>query len=317
MLADLKKHASPDAVHTVVMDAGIATEENLKLLGDEKYNYVCVARKRLKDFEQDINTPRTTQFTDREQNKVELAIFKPKGFDDTWMYVQSDAKKVKERSMDNKLTEAFEQDLKIAIDALAKKGGTKAVSKVHERIGRIKQKHKRISGRYDVKIIEATGQASHITWTVKPLKPSEDKADGVCFIRTNLEYTTESKLWDIYNTIREVEDTFRCLKSDLNIRPIHHQLDNRIKSHIYLTILAYQLVNTIKFMLKHKGINYHWTTIVRLVNTQTIQTIEIPTDTKRIHLRQPSRPISEVQQIYSATGTIHSKPSVKKYVVYH
>jgi len=138
MLANLKKHASPDAVHTVVMDAGIATEENLKLLGDEKYNYVCVARKRLKDFEQDINTPRTTQFTDREQNKVELAIFKPKGFDDTWMYVQSDAKKVKERSMDNKLTEAFEQDLKIAIDALAKKGGTKAVSKVHERIGRIK-----------------------------------------------------------------------------------------------------------------------------------------------------------------------------------
>jgi transposase len=317
MLADLKQHATPNTSHTVVLDAGIATEENLQLLVKEKYHYVCVSRKRIKDYEQDISDTRTIRLTDREKNQIELSIFQPKGFDDTWMYVQSEAKKLKEQSMDIKLKEAFELDMKSALDSLTKKGGTKISAKVHQRIGRFMQKHKRVSGQYEITTSELDGNVTDIKWEQKPPKTTEDKANGVYFIRTNLENTAESHLWDVYNTIREVEDTFRCLKSDLNIRPIHHQKDDRIKSHIYLTILAYQLVNTIKYMLRQKGIRYQWQTIVTLMNTQTIQTIEIPTDSKNIHLRQPSKPMEEVQKIYTATACSYSKPAIKKYVVYH
>jgi len=117
--------------------------------------------------------------------------------------------------------------------------------------------------------------------------------------------------------IREVESTFRCLKSDLNIRPIHHQKDERVEAHIYLTILAYQLVNTIKYMLKAKGIKYNWTNILRIMNTQTIQTIILPTDKKNIHISKASNPIEEVQQIYKATNCKQTKAAIKKYVVYH
>ncbi|MGY8916592.1 MAG: hypothetical protein ACKVJF_16100, partial [Flavobacteriales bacterium] len=110
---------------------------------------------------------------------------------------------------------------------------------------------------------------------------------------------------------------FRCLKSDLGIRPVFHQKDERIESHIYLTILAYQLVNTIRHMLKEKGINHDWKNILRIMSTHTIQTIELPTDKKTIHLRKPSKPIKEVQQIYSATGCEETQKAIKKYVVYH
>ena len=121
----------------------------------------------------------------------------------------------------------------------------------------------------------------------------------------------------MYNTIREVESTFRCLKSDLQIRPVHHQNDERIEAHIYLTILAYQLVNTIRYMLKEQGLHYDWKNIVRIMNTQTIQTIILPTDKKTIHLRKPSKPIQEVQEIYTATKCEDTQKPIKKYVVYH
>jgi transposase len=95
-------------------------------------------------------------------------------------------------------------------------------------------------------------------WEFVENKIKQDKSRGVYFIRTNHDTTSESKLWDVYNTIREVEATFRGLKTDLNIRPVHHQNDDRIDAHMYLTILAYQLVNTIRHMLKNNGINHGW-----------------------------------------------------------
>ncbi len=136
-------------------------------------------------------------------------------------------------------------------------------------------------------------------------------------MRTNYSDPTENQLWDIYNTIREVESTFRCLKTDLQIRPIHHQKDERIKSHIYLTVLAYQLVNTIRYMLKQHGLTYDWRNILRILNTHTIQTVVLPTDKKVIHMRIPSKPIEQLQQIYSATQCKHTQTPTKKYVVYH
>ena len=96
---------------------------------------------------------------------------------------------------------------------------------------------------FQIEIKEASNLAIDITWALKIAVQKEEKLKGVYFIRTNHDNKTESQLWNIYNTIREVESTFRCLKTDLSMRPIHHQLDSRIESHIYLMILAYQYKN--------------------------------------------------------------------------
>jgi len=313
MVADLEKH-SGKAKKTIVMDAGIATEENLELIREKGYDYVCVSRKRLKDYQP---ATKVSQFTDREKNKVELAVFHPKDSPDTWMYVQSDAKRKKEESMSGKLNKRFEEELESIKAALSRKGGTKKVEKVWERIGRTKEKHNRASGKYQVTVEQDKGLATDIKWELKPNPVKEEKEKGVYFIRTSYKDPGEKELWDIYNTIREVESTFRCLKSDLSIRPVFHQKDERVEAHIYLTILAYQLVNTIRHMLKEKGINHDWKNILRIMSTQTIQTVELPTDKKDIHLRKPSKPIKEAQQIYMATGCENTQKAIKKYVVYH
>jgi len=316
MIEDMEKHSASEVKKTVVIDAGIATEDNLALLREKQYHYVCVSRKRLKDYPAEDNGT-VTQLTDRGRNKVKLSVFRPEGYPDTWLYVQSEAKRNKEASMSSKLSQRFEEDLQTIQAALSKKGGTKKTEKVWERIGRAKEKHNRVSGRYAVSVEQKEGIATDITWKLKPDPVKEDKQKGVYFIRTSYQNPSEQELWGVYNTIREVESTFRCLKTDLNIRPLYHQKDQRIEAHIYLTILAYQLVNTIRGKLKQAGLHYAWQNILRIMATQTIQTIELPTDKKTIHLRKPAKPIKEVQQIYQATGCTETQKPVKKYVVYH
>ena len=317
MLDDLEEHSNSKTQKTVVIDAGIATHDNIALLQEKGYKYVCVSRKRLKDYPISTDIAKKVQLTDRGKNKVELKVFSPEGYSDTWMYVQSEAKRSKEQSMDEKLEKRFVEEIQSIKEALGKKGGTKRINKVWERIGRARQKHKRISSRYDIQVKETGGVATEISWKKKKSKVADDKSKGIYFIRTNYENPDEEQLWQIYNTIREVESTFRCLKSDLKIRPVHHQNDGRIEAHIYLTILAYQLVNTIRYMLKNAGLHYDWKNIIRIMNTQTIQTIELPGDKKTIHLRMPSKPIKEAQQIYTVSNCNETQTAVKKYVVYH
>jgi hypothetical protein len=317
MIKDLEEHSSPDVQHTIVIDAGIATDSNLEEIDRKGYRYVCVSKKRIKDYPVDTSEPKTIKLTDRGKNEVELSIFKPAGYNDTWMYVESEAKRKKEASMNLKLRQAFEEDLDSVKSAFSKKGGTKLINKVWERIGRAKQKHNRVSARYKLEVTEKEGKAIDLTWTITENKIKDDKSKGVYFIRTNYQKTEEGELWDIYNTIREVEATFRSLKSDLNLRPVHHQNDERIEAHLYLTMIAYQLVNTIRYMLKQKDINYDWKNIIRIMSTQKIQTLKLPTDKKVMHIRKPSTPITEARQIYDATNCKHTQSAVKKYVVYH
>jgi hypothetical protein len=317
MIKELEKNSNSTSKKTVVLDAGIADEDNLKYLRGKGYKYVCVARKRLGAYELDVNKSNVKQLTDRGENVIELNIFKPKEFDDTWMYVQSPSKKLKEQSIDHKLCLRFEEDLTQAHESLSKKKGIKKLIKVHERIGRLKQKHRHVSSHYTIEVKSYKEEATAIIWTKQSNAVLEDKLQGVYFLRTNIDNIDENQFWNIYNLIREVESTFRCLKSDLNIRPIHHHLDHRVESHMYLTLLAYQLVNSIRHLLKEKEIYYDWNNIIRLMNSHIIQTLIVPTDKKTIRIRKPSIPIPFVKEIYNACNCDSSLKSIKKDVVYH
>ena len=74
--------------------------------------------------------------------------------------------------------------------------------------------------------------------------------------------------WMIYNTIREIESTFRILKTDLDLRPIYHRNDDSTMAHLHLGLLAYWLVNTIRYQLKQSGITDDWKEIKRKASTQ-------------------------------------------------
>ncbi len=235
------------------------------------------------------------------------------------MYVQSEGKRLKESSMQEKLSQRFEEDLEQIRAGILKKGGTKNIEKVWERIGRIKEKNKRVSAQYKIEVKSKQNKATEILWSKKSISTEKksDKENGVYFIRTSYSQTDEQQIWQTYNTVREVEATFRCLKTDLQIRPVFHQKDARIESHIYITILAYQLVNSIRFMLKKNGLNHDWRNILRIMNTQTWNLSLFTTPDKTIAVSKPSTPIQPVLKIYKATELKSMLTQKKKYVVYH
>ena len=122
---------------------------------------------------------------------------------------------------------------------------------------------------------------------------------------------------NIYNTIREIENAFRTLKTDLDLRPIYHKNDDATMAHLHLGILAYWLVNTIRYQLKSKNINSCWTEIVRIGNTQKV----ITTSAKNafdevVSIRKCSEPDEKLKAIYDTLKTNY-KPFKKRKSVVH
>lgn len=89
-------------------------------------------------------------------------------------------------------------------------------------------------------------------------------------MHTTLDANNEKTLWSIYNVIREIEYTFRILKTDLDLRPVYHKTDEASMAHLHLGLLAYWLVSTIRYQLKQKGYKRQWREIVRIMNTQKL-----------------------------------------------
>lgn len=203
---------------------------------------------------------------------------------------------------------------------LHSKGGTKKADKVHQRIGRAKEKYPSVQRYYDITVSSdaKTGLATEITWE-KNLDRHQEKNEslGVYFLRTNLKVNEEYVVWNIYNTIREIENAFRTLKTDLDLRPIYHKNDDATMAHLHLGILAYWLVNTVRHQLKHNGIKSCWGEIVRIGNTQkVITTSGTNTYDKIITTRKCTVPNKNLKQIYDILQTRHQPFTKRKSVVH-
>jgi hypothetical protein len=191
----------------------------------------------------------------------------------------------------------FEEELKKIKACLSKKGGTKKVDKVHQRIGRAKQKYSSVHNRYDIKTTndEKRKQVVKLTWK-KNINKEQQKLEGLgrYFLRTSMDMVDEVVVWNVYNTIREVESTFRTLKTDLDLRPIYHKNDDATLAHLNLGLLAYWLANTIRCQLKSNGIRHSWKEIIRIGNTQKVVTTRgFNKASEEIKVRKCSQPTAK------------------------
>lgn len=300
----------------VVMDAGIATDDNLKMLREQGYGYMCVSRSSLKDYLACTDKEPVTVFDKRKQ-PIELmrVEFTDKEDKDNYLWVKSHAKALKENSMNGLLSQRFEEGIQSINEGINRKGGTKKLDKVNQRLGRLKEKYSSIHRYYDITITDnGKGMATAISCQHKKGEDPDKKA-GIYFLRTTLNEHDEKTLWMIYNIIREIEYTFRVLKTDLDLRPIYHKSDEASMAHLHLGLLAYWLVSTIRYQLKQKGYKCQWSEIVRLMNTQKLVTTSFKNiDNQTIAIRQSTTPEQKVKQVYDLMEykyvPFHKKKSV-------
>jgi transposase len=284
---------------TVVLDAGIASEKNLLWLKDKHYPYIVVSRKKKKEIPSDVNMIAVKKDDTTNTVFVQAGLAKSKETDELELYCHSIEKERKEESITTKFQQRFEAELQKARNALHFRNGTKRYDKVVERIGRLKERFKLVSHHYNVSIEKATetDKAKNITWSRK----KTEKTNGIYCLRTDRKDLNEQQIWDIYTMLTDIEDAFRCMKSELGLRPIYHQKDTRCDGHIFITLLAYHLLHTIRFKLRQKGVRLCWTTIRRQLSTQVrITTTMKRQDGKVIRIRKSSKAESAHHVIYDA-----------------
>lgn len=330
MIENLRLKTSSSAKKAlIVMDAGIVTEDNLKMVKDKGYDYLCVTRSSLKNYKVQADAAIVT-VTDNKKQKIELCPVKSDKNTDYYLKVESHTKKLKECSMNDQFRARFEDGLQIIADSLTKKGGVKQADKVYERIGRLKGKYPSIARYFDIEVVEqqmeskikgkhkqATTKpeqkqiATAISWAIKP-DVEINARSGIYFLRTSLEGDSQEMLWQFYNTIREIEATFRVLKTDLDLRPIYHKKDESTMAHLHSGLLAYWVVNTIRHQLKKENIHSGWSEIVRVMNTQKAVTTLAQNDKDQvIQIRRCTEPNQKVQTLYDALKYKHA-PFIKK-----
>ncbi len=195
----------------IVIDAGIATNENLTMIKAKGHDYLCVSRSSLKNYIIEAGAT-TVSVTDNKKQKIDLCRVKSDRNTDFYLKVESHAKELKERSMNEQFRTRFEAGLQQISDSLTKKGGVKQEDKVYERIGKLKQKYPSIGRYFDIDV-QAQKAEQPKRKTKKTQKQQEQKLivssikwgikngvdinarNGVYFLRTSLEATSEQTLW--------------------------------------------------------------------------------------------------------------------------
>ena len=292
--------SNPERKVLVCLDAGIATEDNLRKIKEKGYDYLCVSRTRLTDYEISEGC-QSVKVLDTRKQEITLRQVKHEADGDYYLEINSPAKAVKESSMNRQWRERFEQELTKARDALGRKGGKKTYEKVIERVGRAIQKYPSIAKYYVIDYLRDEKNPKNmadIQWRIA-VPENVDRQSGIYFLRTNVESLDEKSTWDYYNLIREIECTNRQLKTDLNLRPIYHKKDDCSDAHLFLGLLSYWIVNAIRYKLKQTGENCFWTEIVRRMSTQKAITTEgVNALGEKVSLRLCSEPSKAAEDIY-------------------
>ncbi|WP_255515628.1 transposase [Flavobacterium sp. ZT3R18] len=307
----------------IVFDAGIATQENLDMVVAKGYDYVYVNRTKSKKYDLKNEIP-TIIYDSKNQktaiNQIELQAKKQETIQhDFCIYkVKSDFKAMKERSMNVKFKERFELELQKLAKGITLKSGIKIQEKVQQKIGRIKEKYPSIAPHFTINRTPDQNKINIISidWQANETAIKKEKEQGIYFLKTSLKDKDETTIWKIYNALREVESTFRTLKTDLDLRPVYHKNDNATMAHLHLGLLGYWIVNTIRHQLKTKKINHDWKEILRISSTQKLVTTSIVDDQENtIIIKKCSEPNSKLQEIYQALKYKSRPFRMKKFVV--
>ncbi len=305
----LDRHRVP----TIIMDAGIASEENVAWLRAHGYPYLVVSRKRHREFDEekamvvkqeDNNTVRALR-VEREDGEIEL-------------YCHSERREAKERAINERFLSRFEQALDELADGLDKPRRLKSANKVTEKIGRLRQKYARAAKDYEITTqLDERGEKV-VALHYQRREPAHDSNlhPGVYCLRSNQTAWDEAQLWHTYTILTDLEAVFRSLKSELGMRPVYHQKTCRVEGHIFITLLAYNLVHQIRLTLKEQNIHHSWETIRTILSTQMRITTRLCGEGgEQIHIRKSNHPNAAQQVLLQALDLTWNPGKTQKTMV--
>ena len=284
---------------TVIMDAGISTEANLAWLRARGYHWITVRRGVSAPPEREADAAFETRAGhDARAWRLEA------GDDEAQLCIWSHERQQKDEAMLARQRRNFEDALRALHDGLSKKNHIKQLTRVMEKLGRLKERYRRVHRQYDIEVEPGEkGRAAAVRWRRNALHAERDRQAGIYVLRTShVEWDLETVV-QTYWKLTELEATFRSLKSEIGLRPVWHSKTSRIAAHLFIAVLAYHAVHLLRTRLAAHGRHDRWSTIrdklagwVRL--TSTLREV----DGNRIVIRQDARPDAEARAIAQAAG---------------
>ncbi len=308
MLATLEKRTGRKSGSTVVVDRGMAYEENLAQIKARGHHYIIASRQgervpHAADFEADegwTEVLRTSSPRNPFQKKSKVSVKRRVVGEEVHILCRSEGREKKDLAIRQKHEERLLKDLKALSARVAKKKLT-SEKKIHEAIGRLRERHSRVARYYE---IVYDPSASSMTYTEKAdKKQTAEKLDGAWMIKTDRHDLTDEEVWKTYVLLTRVESAFRSMKSPLLERPIFHHIEHRVQTHIFLCVLAFHLLATIEKLFLDHGIHTSWETLREQLSTHQVVTVELPAkDGALLKIRKGTTPEGEHQEIYKVLG---------------
>jgi transposase len=220
------------------LDRGMVSEDNLDFMkaGERQY-IVGTPKSQLKRFEQQL--ARQDWHVIRDGLEVQLCPC-PDGGAETYILCRSRDRREKEQAMHARFEKRIEEGLtKIAAGCAQR---CYKVGQIERRVGRLLGQNTRAAGLFDIQIRADERGAAKIEWKkVESWRTWAQLSEGSYVLRTNVSGWSDEDLWRAYIQLTDAEAAFRIHKSDLSLRPVWHQKENRVLAHILVCFLAYVL----------------------------------------------------------------------------
>ena len=283
-----------------VFDRGVASEKNLAALRKSGGLYL-------------VGTPRTLL------RKLEAALLEgdwkmvregievkqvpsPDGSADTFILCRSADRRQKEAAIHDRFEKRMEERL-ARIQTSVETGRLRSRDMLQQRLGRLKLECSRVARAYNSSV-EGDGDSLSFSWNKDQAKADYLRhSEGAYLLRTNLVGHAEQELWTMYMQLNDAEAAFRTLKQDLSIRPIYHQLEDRVKAHVLVCFLAYAMYRTLDGLAKAKSLGMTARKVLAALGTIKSGDIILPlVDGRELRLRRVSRPDALQAELLTKLG---------------
>lgn len=304
MLTALEGRTGRRGGATVVIDRGMAFAENLAQIRARDHHYIVAGRpserhEHQNAFEDDTGWTeifRTPSPRNPGQKKTRVFTKRAGSGDEVHILCRSDGRREKDRAIRGKHEQRFLRDL-AKLQARVAGRRLRAPAKIHEALGRLKERYPRVARYYALAYDDATRA---VTWATHPeLVTRAEQLDGAYLLRTDRQDLSEEEIWRLYMLLTRVEAAFRAMKSPLMERPIFHHLEHRVQTHIFLCVLAYHLLVALEKRFLDHGVHTSWATLREQLSTHHVLTVVLPSTTGQIlRIRKSSTPEAIHREIY-------------------
>ncbi len=263
-------------------DRGMMSRENIEFMETGNRRYIIGASKgTLKKFERQLLEDDWNTIRDGLDVKI---CDSPDGGVEKYILCRSRDRRLKEKAMHDRFEQRIDVELEKVRASCEKRRWKKEV--IDRRVGKIMARNSRAAGLYEVTVMDNRGRAE-ISWTKNDVWRDWARLNEGCYLlRTNVVDWSAEDLWQAYIQLTEAEAAFRIHKSDLRIRPVWHQREDRVESHILVCFLAYVLWKTLQKMTQEAGLGDEPRRVFDELGKISLVDVVMPTREKGVEIRR-------------------------------